>query len=184
VPGFHLCDVLVIGFDARGGTAERLRTTLKTWTHEPRKVDDGGASRPTESRPAGHRGWVPPLRAGRGMAFPPQDPDSRDALPLPGEPDGPAPQDDILGLPEPGEPPPRSDVVDLPLFAGTFVVIRGVAYYAFVAAWLNVFILVGYLRGIQIALALLAMFVGAVHIKDFFAFTPQPLDPESAKPGL
>ncbi|HEX6987159.1 MAG TPA: hypothetical protein VF170_17400, partial [Planctomycetaceae bacterium] len=70
--------------------------------------------------------------------------------------------------------------------AGTFVLISGLAYYAFMAAWLNVFLLVGFLRPAQIALGLLAVFVGAVHVKDFFALHKgiSFSIPESAKPGI
>ena len=70
--------------------------------------------------------------------------------------------------------------------AGTFVVISGLAYYAFMAAWMNVFLFVGLLRPVQIILALLAIVVGAVHIKDFFAFHRGVSFsiPESAKPGI
>lgn len=70
--------------------------------------------------------------------------------------------------------------------AGTFVVISGAAYLAFMAAWLNVFQLIGLLRPAQIILGLLGVAVGAVHVKDFFAFK-QGVSlsiPESAKPGL
>ena len=70
--------------------------------------------------------------------------------------------------------------------AGTFVLISGLAYFAFMAAWMNVFMLVGLLRPVQITLALLAIAIGAIHIKDFFAFK-QGISlsiPESAKPGL
>ncbi|MGE3316192.1 MAG: glutaredoxin domain-containing protein [Planctomycetaceae bacterium] len=70
--------------------------------------------------------------------------------------------------------------------AGTFVIVSGLAYYAFMAAWLNVFLLVGYLRWAQILLGLIAVGVGAVHIKDFFAFHRGITFsiPESAKPGI
>lgn len=70
--------------------------------------------------------------------------------------------------------------------AGTFVVISGLAYFAFMAAWLNVFMLIGLVRGIQIALGLMALIVGAIHIKDFFAFKKgvSLSIPESAKPGI
>jgi hypothetical protein len=70
--------------------------------------------------------------------------------------------------------------------AGTFVVVSGLAYFAFMAAWLNVLLFVGYLRWVQILLAMLAIFVGSVHVKDFFAFK-RGLSlsiPESAKPGI
>ncbi|MEX1231181.1 MAG: hypothetical protein WEB58_13125 [Planctomycetaceae bacterium] len=70
--------------------------------------------------------------------------------------------------------------------AGTFVVISGVAYFAFMAAWLNVFLLIGYLRSAQIVLGALAILVGSVHVKDFFAFKKgiSFSIPESAKPGI
>lgn len=70
--------------------------------------------------------------------------------------------------------------------AGSFVVVSGLAYFAFMAAWLNVFMLIGYLRPIQIGLALLAIVIGSIHVKDFFAFK-QGVSlsiPESAKPGI
>ncbi|MGN6547308.1 MAG: glutaredoxin domain-containing protein [Aureliella sp.] len=70
--------------------------------------------------------------------------------------------------------------------AGTFVLVSGLAYYAFMAAWLNVLLLVGFLRWVQIALAFLAIFVGSVHIKDYFAFKKviRLSIPESAKPRI
>lgn len=70
--------------------------------------------------------------------------------------------------------------------AGTFVLISGMAYFAFMAAWLNVFLLVGMLRWVQVTLGCLAVGIGGIHIKDFFAFK-RGLSlsiPESAKPGL
>jgi hypothetical protein len=70
--------------------------------------------------------------------------------------------------------------------AGTFVLISGLAYFAFMAAWINVLSLVGYLRPVQLGLAGLALLIGAVHIKDFFAFKQgfSLSIPESAKPGI
>lgn len=70
--------------------------------------------------------------------------------------------------------------------AGTFVAISGLAYLAFMAAWLNVFQLVGLLRPAQIALGLLAVGVGVIHIKDFFALHKgvSLSIPDSAKPRL
>jgi hypothetical protein len=70
--------------------------------------------------------------------------------------------------------------------AGTFVAVSGIVYFAFMATWLNVFMLVGYLRPIQATLAILAILIGAVHVKDAFAFK-KGLSfsiPESAKPGI
>lgn len=70
--------------------------------------------------------------------------------------------------------------------AGTFVAVSGLFYFAFMAAWLNVFLLLGFSRAVQIALGSIALLVGAVNIKDFFAFhSGLSLSiPESAKPGL
>jgi glutaredoxin len=56
------------------------------------------------------------------------------------------------------------------LIAGTFVLVSGLVYFAFMAAWLNLFLLIGFTRGLQLAIALIALLIGAIHIKDFFAF--------------
>jgi len=55
------------------------------------------------------------------------------------------------------------------LIAGTFVVVSGLVYFAFMAAWLNLFLLIGLARWLQIIIGILALAIGAVHIKDFFA---------------
>lgn len=70
--------------------------------------------------------------------------------------------------------------------AGTFVVVSGVAYFAFMAAWLELFTLLGYVRPVQIALACLGIVIGVINIKDFFAFKKgiSLSIPESSKPGL
>ena len=56
------------------------------------------------------------------------------------------------------------------LVAGTFVLVSGLVYFAFMAAWLNLFLLIGFARWLQVAIALLALCIGFIHIKDFFAF--------------
>lgn len=72
------------------------------------------------------------------------------------------------------------------LIAGTFVLVSGAVYFAFMAAWLNLFLFLGFSRALQIAIACLAILIGTVHIKDFFAFKRgvSLSIPESAKPGL
>ena len=72
------------------------------------------------------------------------------------------------------------------LVAGIFVLVSGLVYFAFMAAWLNVFLLLGYSRWLQVALGVLAIFVGTVHVKDFFALHHGLTlsIPEAAKPGL
>ncbi|MDZ4684989.1 MAG: hypothetical protein SH850_07850 [Planctomycetaceae bacterium] len=70
--------------------------------------------------------------------------------------------------------------------AGSFVVISGVAYFAFMAAWLNVMLLAPLQGKAQMALGVLGIIVGLIHIKDFFAFKKgvSLSIPESAKPRL
>jgi hypothetical protein len=78
------------------------------------------------------------------------------------------------------------DRVRMVAIAGTFVLVSGLAYLAFMAAWLNVFLLIGYLRPVQVLLGIVAITVGTIHVKDFFAFK-QGVSlsiPESAKPGI
>lgn len=72
------------------------------------------------------------------------------------------------------------------LIAGTFVLVSGLVYFAFMAAWLNMFLLIGLSRPIQVGLGGIALFVGAVNVKDFFALHHGITlsIPESAKPGL
>ncbi|MDO9190610.1 MAG: hypothetical protein Q7U24_12110, partial [Sulfurimicrobium sp.] len=69
---------------------------------------------------------------------------------------------------------------------GIFVLFSGLMYFAFMAAWLNLFQLLGNLAWVTIAAGVLAVFVGAVNIKDFFVFG-RGLSlsiPESRKPGI
>ncbi len=72
------------------------------------------------------------------------------------------------------------------LIAGTFVFVSGCVYFLFMAAWLNVFLLSGLSRAIQIGLGGVALLIGAVSIKDFFALRRGITlsIPESAKPGF
>lgn len=72
------------------------------------------------------------------------------------------------------------------LVAVTFVLVSGLVYFAFMAAWLNVFLLLGFSRAVQIALGVVAIVVGGLNVKEFFAFKrgPSLTIPESAKPGI
>ncbi len=62
------------------------------------------------------------------------------------------------------------DRVKLLVIAGTFVAIQGLVYFAFMAAWLNVFLFVGLSRAAEILLGTIAGLAGVVHVKDFLAF--------------
>jgi len=70
--------------------------------------------------------------------------------------------------------------------AGSFVLVSGLAYFAFMAAWLNAFLLVGVSRAVQVLLGSIALVVGTVHVKDCFAPGAGPSlgIPEAAKPGI
>jgi hypothetical protein len=72
------------------------------------------------------------------------------------------------------------------LIAGTFVAVSGLVYFAFMAAWLSVFLLIGMARPTQVTLGTIAFLIGLVHIKDslFMGQGPSLSIPESAKPGL
>ncbi|WP_437841579.1 NrdH-redoxin [Sorangium sp. So ce1153] len=72
------------------------------------------------------------------------------------------------------------------LIAGVFVLVSGLAYFAFMAAWLNFFLLVGASRAVQLALGAIAVLAGSIHIKDFFAWKRgvSLSIPESVKPGI
>jgi glutaredoxin len=72
------------------------------------------------------------------------------------------------------------------LIASTFVLAGGAVYFAIMAAWLNVFLLIGYVRPVQLALAMFALVVGTVHLKDA-ALPGRGLSfsiPERYKPGI
>jgi glutaredoxin len=70
--------------------------------------------------------------------------------------------------------------------AGTFVFASGAVYYAFMAAWLNVFLAVGFSDTLRIVLALVALVIGALNVKDFGAFGHGPTlaIPDAARPGI
>src|SRR5690606_40233250 len=55
------------------------------------------------------------------------------------------------------------DRTRMALIAGMFVLVSGAIYFAFMAAWLNVFLAVGMSFAVQVALALLALLVGAIN---------------------
>lgn len=69
---------------------------------------------------------------------------------------------------------------------GIFVLFSGLMYFAFMAAWLSLFQLLGNLAWVTLAAGTLAVLVGAVNIKDFFAFgRGLTLSiPESRKPDI
>jgi hypothetical protein len=79
-----------------------------------------------------------------------------------------------------------ADRMKMLLIAGTFVVASGLVYFAFMAAWLNVFILIGFSAAARTGLGIVAAAVGLVNVKDFFAWRRgiSLSIPESAKPRI
>ena len=56
------------------------------------------------------------------------------------------------------------------LIGGVFVAFSGLLYFAFMAAWLNVFMVVGNLPWITATAGIVAVLIGVLNIKDYFAF--------------
>jgi hypothetical protein len=72
------------------------------------------------------------------------------------------------------------------LVGGVFVAFSGLLYFVFMAAWLNFFLLVGYLPLVTISAGLVALFVGTLNVKDF-VWPKKGISlsiPEHAKPDL
>ena len=80
----------------------------------------------------------------------------------------------------------QKDRQRMALIGGIFVFTSGLMYFAFMAAWLSVFQLLGALAWITLAAGLLAVVVGLINIKDFFAFERgfTLSIPESRKPDI
>jgi thiol-disulfide isomerase/thioredoxin len=72
------------------------------------------------------------------------------------------------------------------LIGGTFVFFSALIYFLFMAAWLNLFLLIGQLMIITAIAGIVALIVAAINIKDFFFFEKgiSLVIPEKAKPKL
>jgi len=70
--------------------------------------------------------------------------------------------------------------------AGTFVAVQGIAYFLFMAAWLNLFLLIGLSRVSEVLIAVIAILAGAINLKDFwrFGWGVSLSIPSAAKPGI
>jgi hypothetical protein len=81
---------------------------------------------------------------------------------------------------------PLNDRRRMVAIGGTFVLIQGIAYFIFMAAWLNLFLLIGMSSAVTLAVAAIAIVAGLVNLKDFVAFG-RGLSlsiPASAKPNI
>jgi len=194
VPAFLTGDSLVVGFDESGATEARVRRLLP-----PRAPPDGASPESTASSNA---------RAPNDSAAPTARAPSPPAvgaitLPLLG-----VVRAGQLGLPlfsvavgfVDGLNPcamwallylltllaPLRDRRRMFLLGATFVVVGGLLYFAMLAAWLEVFLLIGLSRTVQVVLGSMAVLAATVHVKDFVAFGrgPSLSIPDAAKPGI
>jgi len=69
---------------------------------------------------------------------------------------------------------------------GVFVLVSGLMYFAFMAAWLNLFQMFGQLAWVTLAAGAVALAIGLVNVKDFFFFGRgvSLSIPESRKPAI
>jgi len=81
---------------------------------------------------------------------------------------------------------PLNDRKRMLAIAGTFVLVEGIAYFVFMAAWLNLFLLIGLSRPVTLVVAAIAILAGLINLKDFVAFGRgiSLSIPDRAKPGI
>jgi hypothetical protein len=174
VPAFYVRDRLLIGF----GGAETTGVTLKALLDRPREDDRAGSDRGAAEIEAVGVPGLGPVRV-------------RDlGLPL---------FTVVLGLLDGFNPCAMwvllfvlSLLVNLrnrwkmAAIGATFVLVSGVVYFAFMAAWLNLFLLVGVSRSTQVVLAVIAGVIGGLNVKDAVAMGDGPslTIPASARPGI
>lgn len=72
------------------------------------------------------------------------------------------------------------------LVGTTFVSISALVYFMFMAAWLNLFMMIGAVPAITTIAGMVAVIIGAINTKDYFMFKQGPSlsIPESARPTL
>lgn len=72
------------------------------------------------------------------------------------------------------------------VLGGTFVVISGLVYFAFMAAWLSLFNVIGMHKAITIILGVVACIMGLINLKELFFFKKgvSLMIPDSAKPKI
>ena len=70
--------------------------------------------------------------------------------------------------------------------ASTFIAVEGVAYFIFMAAWLNLFLLIGLSRISEISIAIIALLAGIINLKDIriYGRGVSLSIPDAAKPEI
>lgn len=79
-----------------------------------------------------------------------------------------------------------NDRIRMFAIAGTFVAVEGLVYFIFMAAWLNLFLLIGLSRFSEIVIAAVALLAGLINLKDFWFFGRgvSLSIPDAAKPDI
>ncbi|MDO9269865.1 MAG: NrdH-redoxin [Methylobacter sp.] len=79
-----------------------------------------------------------------------------------------------------------NDRIRMFAIAGTFVAVEGLVYFIFMAAWLNLFLLIGLSRLSEIVIGAIALLAGLINLKDFrFYRRGVSLSiPDAAKPDI
>jgi len=199
VPAFVVGDSLTIGFDASGATEARVRGWL------PPRAPPAGASSEGVSPERTQPTDAPTVDASTAPAARAPSPPAAGAITLP-----------LLGVVSAGQLglplfslavgfvdglnpcamwallylltllAPLRDRRRMFLLGATFVGVGGLLYFAMLAAWLEVFLLIGLSRTVQVVLGSIAVFAASVHVKDFVAFGrgPSLSIPDAAKPGI
>lgn len=194
VPAFLVCGRMLSGYDGPGGMGRQI-------------LDLAARCRPQQERPGG----TGTAQAGERTGVPPPHP----AVAGPGAGENPL-RVPLLGEVAPGElslPVFTLVIAGLDAFnpcaffvllfllslmvharsrarmlliGGTFVFFSGLIYFLFMAAWLNLFLVVGGAPMVTLLAGAVAVLIGTLNTKDFFQFRRGPTlsIPEAAKPGL
>ncbi len=81
---------------------------------------------------------------------------------------------------------PMNNRLRMLAIAGTFIAVEGLAYFIFMTAWLNLFLLIGLSRISAIVIASIALLAGSINLKDFW-FYKRGVSlsiSDTAKPGI
>lgn len=175
VPAFVIGDTLLVGFDDEGRRAAELRAHLQGRVTPAPETGSVSLPAPVDAAPALLPDWLDVSTIGLP------------AFTL------------ALGLLDGFNPCAMwvllfllsllvrlNDRRRMALIAGTFVLVSGLIYYAFMAAWLNLFLLVGFGTTVRVTLALIALLFAALNLKDglFGLEGPSLSIPDAAKPGI
>ncbi|OQX43155.1 MAG: hypothetical protein B0D88_05050, partial [Candidatus Sedimenticola endophacoides] len=153
VPAFFFCGMMGTGFDHPEGVGRQLRQALID-CHAGRTV-----ARPQAALPAGidPRTMSLPLFTLTLAALDAFNPCAFFVLLF------------LLSLLVNARSRPR-----MLLVGGLFVLVSGGVYFLFMAAWLELFLLVGALEWVTLAAGLVALLIGALGVKDYFLYGRGP----------